>query len=127
MADLPLAGEFEQFEMADKVAMAVGARILDRIAHPGLGAEMDDSVDLDVTDGGGKGRLIGKIDGMKNKIRVRADQPGQARCFQRNWIIIIKIVDADDPFAACQQGADNMCANEAGSPGDQHRHGIEPQ
>ena len=46
MARAAMAGQLEHVEMADQVGLDVGVRILDRIAHPGLGAEMDDPVEL---------------------------------------------------------------------------------
>ena len=38
------AGRLEQFESTDQVAFEIAARIVDRIAHPGLRCEMDDHV-----------------------------------------------------------------------------------
>ncbi len=126
MADLPLAGKFEQFEMADKVAVAIGARVFDRVSHTGLCAKVDDSVNFRTGNGVGQCGLIGKIDGMKSEVGLLADQTAQARCFQRNRIIIVEIIDANDMLSARQQGTNDMGADKAGGSGDQHRHGIKP-
>ena len=45
MRDAAVPGELEQVEMADQVGLDIGARILDRIAHARLRAEMDDPVE----------------------------------------------------------------------------------
>ena len=38
------AGRLEQFEGTDQVALEIAARIVDRIAHPGLRCEMDNHI-----------------------------------------------------------------------------------
>ena len=41
------AGELHDVESADDVGVKVGARVLDRIAHTGLGCEVDDDFRLE--------------------------------------------------------------------------------
>ena len=38
MRDLAMAGQLQHIDVADQVGMDIGARIIDRIAHPGLRA-----------------------------------------------------------------------------------------
>lgn len=44
MFDASVARYFHEVEVADQVRLGIGARLLDRIAHPNLRAQMRDAV-----------------------------------------------------------------------------------
>ena len=45
---LPRPGELEHVAVADEIGLDVGARVFEAVANAGLGAEVDDPVDLDL-------------------------------------------------------------------------------
>ena len=58
-----LAGRFEQDDLAFDVCLDIGERLGQRIAHPSLGGEVDDCLDLRMAlDQRGHRRRIGDID-----------------------------------------------------------------
>ena len=64
---------------------------------------------------------IGYIELREVKIALFV-QLGQARFFQRNIIVVVKIVDADYPLAAVEQRPRHVKPDKAGGTGNQNRH-----
>ena len=77
MADAAMAGELEHVEMAGEVGRDIGARIVDRIADPGLRAEMDDAVELGAAERRVERLVIREID--LREAECAAVQPSRAR------------------------------------------------
>jgi hypothetical protein len=62
MLDLPVPSDLDHVEMAGKVRLKIGARVLYRIPHASLRAEMDDAVEVLALEGGVERDVIRKID-----------------------------------------------------------------
>ena len=62
MPDLAMASHLDHVEMADQVRLAIGCRILDRIANSGLRPQVDDLIELPLVQSLGQCELIGEID-----------------------------------------------------------------
>ncbi len=113
---------FEDFELGDEIGADIGARMIDRIAHAGLRREMDDAVDLGMRPREAEQRLgIGEIEALEAEAAL-ARQGREPRLFQRDRIIVVDVIDADDVFAALQKRRADMHADEAGRAGDENRH-----
>ena len=119
------ARQFQHHYLAHDIAGHIGIRIDQGIAYPCLGRQMDDAVQM--------GMLlcqrqhafaVGHIQLVKGKACLFR-QTRQPRLFQRDVIVIVEIVDADNPVTACQQCLGNTGTNETGGAGDQNRgHGT---
>src|ERR1700722_318841 len=109
-----------------EVAVDVNLGMVDRITHAGLGCEMNHHREPMPGKQRSHGCAIRKIGGHETELRILA-QNVQPRALQRRVVIIIKIVQADDMTAFCQQLAGDMKADKARRPGDQYcliRHHI---
>ena len=92
------------------------------MAHPGLRREVDDAGKILVGRDQGEHRLvIGYVELGKNKAGFAA-QLGEPSLLQTRVVIVVDAVDADDAFAAVEQRAGGMEADEPGDPGDENRH-----
>ena len=115
---------FEQHDLALDVRLDIGERLGQRIAHPGLGGEVDDPVDVGVAlDQGRHRHRIGDIDRSKHEA-IAAFELREARTFQRDIVIRVQIVDADDLLAAIEQMPRDMKADKTRAACDQQSHGA---
>lgn len=116
--------QFEQVDVADQVGLDIGVRVFDRIAHPGLGPQVDDAVDpLSLQRAVQRGE-IGEIDLVKGKPpAMRRDQPVQPVLLQADLVIIVEIVDPHHFIAAFQQAVRQGGTDEPGNAGNQNAHG----
>ena len=114
MANAGLFGRIDQVLKADDVGGDISARILNRIAHPGLGRQVNDRVDLVVGEQGVDCRLIGYIGAHKGKPRLclKLGEPG---AFKIDRIIVVQIIDADHAGAARKQPLGGVKADKTGS------------
>ena len=78
---------FEQVEMAGQIGGDIGARIVDRITHPGLGAQMDDAVEFECRQRAIERLMVGEVDALEAKPSVcmaQARRAGPASAADRN-------------------------------------------
>ena len=68
--------------MADQIGGRIGVRVLDRIAHAGLRAEMHDALDLDAAQRGVERRPVGEIQLDEAKIAAEPPQLGEPVALQ---------------------------------------------
>ena len=123
MLDLPVSRDFQQVEMADQVGAHIGMRVLNRIAHPRLRAEMDDAVEVSAGERGGEARHVGEILVVKGEaIAAGFAKAGKARLLQANIVIGVEIVDADDLIAPRQELAGKTVTDKPGRAGDENAH-----
>ena len=119
-------GDLEQVEMAGEVGADIVARMLDRMAHAGLGAEMDDIVEVGPGQRLVQPLMVGEIDLEEAECAgAELAQLGEPVRFQPGVVISVEIVDADHPVAALEQPPGDVVADEAGDAGDECRgHGT---
>src|SRR6478735_4968983 len=78
MPDLAPAGELQYVQVSNQICLHVRMRILDRISHPRLRAEMDDCIEIAGSDAGADSRGIGEIDLFELELVTPATQFGEA-------------------------------------------------
>jgi hypothetical protein len=94
------------------------------MSHPGLSREMDDA---------GQSRVA--LDQAENPIAVGDIELGegetgvspelrQTRLFQFDVVVIVQIVDADDPLAAIEQRLGDMKTDKPGGTREKNRHPL---
>ena len=105
----PVPRDLEHVEVADQVGLDIGARVLDRIAHAGLRAEMDDAVELLARRAPPRAprRRRNRPGWNAKRLALSASIAASRSLLQRRPIIIVEVVDADHPVAARQQAADS--------------------
>ena len=95
--------------------------MLQRVAHAGLGRQMDDDLRLFFLDHTPDGRHIADIDDMGSEAVRRAEQ-GVPLLFQAHVIIGHHGIHPGDPMPVLQQAAAEMEADEPGAAGDKDLH-----
>jgi hypothetical protein len=116
-----MAAAFEQVGKTNEIAVDVGARIRQRVAHAGLGGQMDDSFRLAACKQGRQALGVGKVQPLERESgQFRTLR--QPRLLQRRVVVVVKVVDADDGVTAREQGAGRMQADEAGGAGHEDVH-----
>src|SRR5438128_4710180 len=105
--------QFEHVQMTDQVRLGVDQRMIERIAHTRLGAEMDDSLEVEIGQRRRERRLIGEVDlDEAEAVAMLGFEERQAVPLQLDAIIIAETVDADDRRAALEQPLAQMKADE---------------
>ncbi len=123
MVDAAVAAGLEDIDEADQVALHVGARILDGIAHAGLGRQMHHALRPEAGKRGIHRGAVGelgalmRVSGMRRELR----QPG---FLQGGVVVVVVVVEAVDDVTAGQQSLSQGGADEAGGAGDQDAHGV---
>ena len=121
MLDAVAAAAFEDMAEADEVGIEIGLRILDREAHAGLGAEMDDALETALGEEPGHAVAVGEVELFEAEA-VMAVEAGEPGLLQSGIVVIVEIVDADDLVAAFEQNPGCLVTDEAGSPRHQNAH-----
>jgi len=123
-----VAAAFQNVQEAHQVAFDVDMRMIDRIAHAGLGGQMDDIVRPHL----GEQRLhpfpVGQVELPKGK-GGKFPQLIEPGLFQRRVVIVVEVVDAGHADAGRDQPPADRIANKAGCAGHQHvafnsRHAV---
>ncbi len=114
------AAFLEQVQGAREVGVGVGVRVLDRVAHAGLGGEMDDVAEAVGVEQPRQRRAVGEVDSLEGEAGVPAQlvEPG---LLQGRVVVGAEVVDADDGDARAQQPLGQVEADEAGGARDEHR------
>ena len=121
MPDLQPAGGLHHVEGADDVAVEIGARVFEGIAHAGLGCEMDDDVRLELFgDGPEQGLILEKA--LRRREPLVLKEHLVAALLQGDVVIIRHPVVAMNAQALCKQEPCEMEADEAGGAGDEDAH-----
>ncbi len=121
MPDLAVPAALKQIDEADEVGLGIGLRIDERVAHAGLGGEVDDALEVFLAEEFGHARGIGDVELDEAKARM-VGQLLQARLLQADVVIVVEVVDADDLVAARQQALGNVHSYKSGGAGDEHFH-----
>ena len=120
----PAAG-LEHVGEAHEVRLDVGGRVLDRMAHAGLGGEVDHPV-VPAREGRCDRVHVGEIGPDEGIIRARLGggllQLRQTRLFERHVVIVVDHVEAGHRVAARHERARHMEADETRASGDEDAH-----
>jgi len=97
-----VAAALQNVRKANDVAVDVGQRVVDGIAHPSLGGKVDHALGL-VRGKDGFDRLaVSQIDAQVGVVGV-IGMPGQTRFFDSGVIIAVVVVNANNRVAAFKQ------------------------
>ena len=115
---------FQHVEEAGHVAVDIGVRVPQRVAHAGLGGEVHDAIERLRS----SNSLLMPSRSAKSSWRNAKPgcglKPRQPRLLQRRIVVVVEVVDADDLVAAREQSLADVHADEAGATGDQDFHGV---
>jgi hypothetical protein len=119
--DAVVATALEEVHETDHIAVDVGMRILQRVAHTGLGRQIDDPLRPLGGEQGGDAVAVGDVEPGKPEARI-GRQARQARFLQRHVVVVVEVVDPDHFVAARQQTLADMHADKSGGAGNQNFH-----
>ncbi len=125
MLHLVVAAAFEDVHEADQVAVHVGVRILDRVAHAGLGGKVDDAIEFLVGEQLLDARTVGDVELDEAEVGMRL-QLRQTCFLERDFVVVVEVVDADHFVAARQQAQGGAHADKPGGAGDENFHVQDP-
>lgn len=115
---LPVPREFQQVEVPHQVRLDIGVRVFDRIAHPGLGTEVDHAVDLLTRQRGIQRGHVGKVDPVKREAITRLfRQRGEPVLLQADGVVIVEVINPDHAVPPGNQRPGQVKANKAGRAG----------
>jgi hypothetical protein len=117
-----VAATLEHVHEADDVAVHVGVRILQRVAHPGLRREVDDTLELLFCEQRSHALAVGDIELDEAETCVRL-QSRQAVELELDVVVVVEVVQADHFVTAREQAQRRGHADEAGSAGQEDLHG----
>ena len=119
---LELARGFHQHQMAFDVGLGIGVGVDQRIAHAGLGRQMDDPGDVGMAgEGLFHGLALGNVGAHHGKA-LMGQQARGALFLQRDVVIVVEVVDADHLLAPRQKRLRGVKADKAGGTGNQNTH-----
>ncbi len=117
MLDAVVPATFEHGHRALEVAVDVGERCLDAVAHAGLRGEVDHSRELLRGEQLRHTLAVGKIELDELEVRVALEDL-EPSMLQRDVVVLVEIVEADDLVAALEQQLRGVESNEPGRAGD---------
>ncbi len=120
---LGVASGLEDRQVAQKVGPLVSEGVVDGVAHPGLGGEVDDAFGPAGPHQGGEGLGLGDVQPVHDETGP-ALQGGGAGELQSRVVVVVEVVDAHDALAAIQQPFGHGPADEAGGAGDEDGVGF---
>lgn len=120
--DRVVAAGLEHVEEADEVALEVGTRILDGVAHARLGGEVHHDVEAvlgeQALDEGGVAQVAAHEG--EAAVGVGLGQHAQARVLDAGVVVAVEVVEADDcVIGLLEQLLDEEGTDEAGRSGDE--------
>jgi hypothetical protein len=116
-----MAAAFEDIYEAHQVAVDVGVRVLQGVAHASLGCEVDNALERRFCEQARKAVAVGYIQFDEAEMRMRA-QARQPVFFQGGIVIVIEIVDSNYFVATRKQAFNRMHADETCGSGNKDFH-----
>ena len=121
------ARELQNVEMAGEVGAGVGTRVLQRIAHAGLRAEVDDAGEALPLQRAFQRRLVREIAfGEAKGIARLPVNPRHPVPLEADGVVIVEIVDPGHPVAARAKRFGQGRTDEACRSGNQYIHAMLP-
>ena len=123
MFDPVVPAGLQDIAETDQIGIDVGMGVFERIAHTGLGGEIDDPLRPVGAERPVNGFPIFQRNADFGEAGVIIE-PRQAGFFQGDIVIVVDVVDADDFVPARQQRVRQSRADESRGTRDQHFHGM---
>jgi hypothetical protein len=117
-----VAAALQDVGEAHQVALDVGAGVRERVAHPGLGGQVDHPAGAHLGEEPRHGGAVGEVDALVAVARVPREAR-QARLLEGDVVVVVDHVEADDGLAPLEQALGDVVADEAGGAGDEVGHG----
>jgi len=111
----------QNIERANDVAVHVGMRCLDRVAHARLRPQVHDALEFLARKALRHAGGIGKVELDEAKARILLQQL-QARHLQIDVVVLVEIIEADYLITALEQAPGGVKADEARGSGDENLH-----
>lgn len=118
-----VTARLEHVEEADEVALEVGARVLDGVAHARLGGEVHHDVEAvlgeQALDEGGVTQVAAHEG--EAAVGIGLGEHAQARVLDTGVVVAVEVVEADDGvISLLEQLLDEERADKAGCSGDEY-------
>src|SRR5690606_19988654 len=115
MFDVVVTAALEHVDEADDVAVDVGVRVGDRVAHAGLGGQVDNYRRLALVEEPVEGRSVDEVELAEGEgvVALQAFQTGQ---LERNVVVVIDVINAHYLVTAGQESLGDVIADETGVP-----------
>ena len=125
---LRVAAGFQDVGEGDDVAFNVAVRVLDGVAHAGLGGQVDNPVEPVFAEAGFHCGAVCQV-GADEGVGAAGFGGGgfqllQPRFFQGGVVVVVDAVEADHAVAAFEQPLGGVKADEAGVTGDEYVHNL---
>lgn len=114
-----VAAALEDVGEADDVAVDVCVRVLDGVAHPGLGGQVHDTVKALLSKQPGHAFAVGNVQFDEAETWL-ALQTRETVMLELRRVVVVEVVKTDHLVASRQQQLADMHADEAGSAGDEY-------
>src|SRR6266436_1762738 len=112
---------FNNVQKSGDIALYVDMRVVDRVAHPGLGRQMDYSLESFALKDNLHCGSVGDVQFEETEICVLLEHL-QARQFQSGFIVRIQIVESDNRLTAVEQRTCSMKPDESCGAGYEYLH-----
>ena len=122
MARAAVAAAFQDIEKSRQIGVQIGMGIFQRIAHAGLGGEMNHAMKTAAGEQILRRRAVGEVEPMEGETPVLRERL-ETRLLQRRVIVVIEAVDAGHGAAGLEQAARETKSDEPCCPGDQDGRG----
>ncbi|MNN59508.1 hypothetical protein D3C81_1746270 [compost metagenome] len=118
-----MTAALEDGERAVQIAVGIGKGVVQRIAHPGLGPQVDHPIEPLAGKERRHGGAIGEIAPLEAK-SGQWQQQCQPCLLQADLVVVVEVVEADHLMAVATEPLRHMEADEAGGAGDQILHRV---
>lgn len=118
-----VAAGFEHVAKADEVALDVGLRVGERVAHAGLRGQVNDALGLLSSKDGHQACCVCHV-GFDEAELLPGAQLLQPGFFEGGIVVVVEVVQANDFVAACQQYECCVHANKAGRTCEEDFHSV---
>jgi len=109
------------------VAVDIGLWVVQRVAHPRLGGQVDDPIKALALEQRPHGRRIGQIQPLKPEtagpVALVGHQARQACLFKADIVVIVEVVEPHHGIAAGKELFAGVIADESRGAGDKNLHG----
>ena len=123
MLDAVVPAALEDVGEADDIAVDVGVRVDQRVAHAGLRGQVHDAVELLLREQRRDALAVGHVHLHEAEVRVRR-QARQPILLESRVVVVVEVVQAHDLVPARQQELRDVHADEAGRAGDEDFHVV---
>ncbi|MNH13311.1 hypothetical protein D3C79_728790 [compost metagenome] len=113
---------FQHIEETHQVRLPVDIRVVQRVAHPGLGRQVHHLGKSVLLKQAHQGRFVDDVHFPEAKTR-QSLQHLEACVLEFHVVIVVEVIDTNDLLTLAAQALDRMKADETGRTGDQDGHG----